>query len=153
MYDKPGPEPAPDEVCLRAWELYGPGRGWRQVAAILTEEGHKCSHEGARQWGFRGRKLYMRKKDLSLVLNAYRAIDGLEQLMGALIAAADDPDSKVTILDVADHAKWIYRERARTIADAQPPGSVPATGTVEPPAWIQEAIAKSGPSPEEEFFG
>jgi hypothetical protein len=67
--------PAPFEVCERAWELYA-HRGWRQVAKILTEEGHPCSHETARQWGLLGKKLYMSKKDLDPNVQRYRTADG-----------------------------------------------------------------------------
>lgn len=144
------PPPPPDEVCERAWELYA-HRGWRKVAQILTEElGRRVSHETARQWGFRGKRLYMTKKDLDPNVQRYRTADGLEQLMHQLLEAALDPVQKVSILDVADHFKWIYRERARLIGtDFQPKDAAARSGKpVEPQEFIQHML---GLDPEEAF--
>ena len=55
--------PTPVEVFERAWELYA-NHSWREVARILTREGHPVSHEQARQWGQKGRDILMAKDDL-----------------------------------------------------------------------------------------
>lgn len=144
----PPPLP-PDEAYERAWELYGPGRGWREVARILSEEGYTCSHETARQWGYRGRKMLATKKDLNPILQRYRTAEGLEQLVSALLQAADDPQTKVSILDVADHLKWIYRERARLIGTDFRPQDAAKNESVEPQGFIQSMVKRGVPDPEE----
>lgn len=146
------PPPPPEGAYERAWELYGPGRGWREVARLLQDEGWPCgTHETARQWGFRGRKICMTKKDLDPTLQKYRSAEGLEQLVGALLTAADDPQTKVSILDVADHLKWIYRERAKLIGTDFRPQDAAKSEPTEPQAFIRDMVRRSVPDPEELF--
>jgi hypothetical protein len=71
--------------------------------------------------------------------------------MFELLRAANDPDSKVSILDVADHFKWIYRERARLIgtdAESRTKKDAAGTGKVEPQEFIQRML---GLDPEEAY--
>lgn len=144
------PPPPPEGAYERAWELYGPGRGWREVARILKDEGWPCgSHETARQWGYRGKKLLMTKKDLDPAFQKYRTAAGLDLLVSALLAAAEDPQTKYSILDVADHLKWIYRERAKLIGTDFRPQDAARTEPVEPQGFIQDMVRRGAPDPEE----
>ena len=149
------PYPPPAEVCERAWELYSGGGGWREVARKLTAEGHKCSHETARQWGLVGKKIYMRKKDIDPGLQQYRFADFLEQWMGRLGAYADGAELE-DILAITAQLKWMYEARARLIGINAPPPTktknVHVTSEhVEPQGFIQRGVAKAWPDPEETF--
>lgn len=143
--------PVPPEVYERAWELYAQ-HSWREVARILTREGYPCVHETARSWGFKGKALVMAKEDLDPNVQRYRSAEWLEQWMSRLTTMADelDPDGKVTVLDILNQFKWMFRERAKLIGTDVPTNINLRTETEapEPAEFIQRMV---GRDPEETF--
>jgi hypothetical protein len=143
--------PVPPEVYERAWELYAQ-HSWREVARILTSEGYPCVHETARSWGFKGKALVMAKEDLDPNVQRYRSAEWLEQWMSRLTKMADelDADGKVTVLDILNQFKWMFRERARLIGTDMPTSINLRTPTEEPEPqeFIQRMV---GRDPEETF--
>ena len=143
--------PTPVEVFERAWELYA-NHSWREVARILTREGHPVSHEQARQWGQKGRDILMAKDDLDPHAQRFRSAEWLEQWMGRLAKLADelDSESEITLLDVLNQFKWMFRERAKLLGTDAPTRTQVSLDTeaVEPQEWIQRAVFKD---PEEDF--
>lgn len=143
--------PVPPEVYERAWELYAQ-HSWREVARILTREGYPCVHETARSWGFKGKALVMAKEDLDPNVQRYRSAEWLEQWMSRLATMADelDPDGKVTVLDILNQFKWMFRERARLIGTDVPTSINLRTPAEEPEPqdFIQRMV---GRDPEETF--
>ena len=147
--------PAPDEVCERAWELYATARGWREVGRLLTKELKRpVSHETARQWGMRGKKLYMTKKDIDPLLQRYRFADFLEQWMGRLSGYADEGAELKDVLEITAQLKWMYEARAKLVAiNAEPPRGGSQGEPVEPQAFIQDMVRRGAPDPEELYGG
>jgi hypothetical protein len=116
--------------------------------------GRYVSHETARQWGFRGKKLYMTKKDSGPQCAAlpHRGRLGAADVR-SFSRRHKIPSTKVSILDVADHFKWIYRERARLIGtDFEQRRRTPRRrARSSPNPSFSDMVRRSAPAPEEIF--
>lgn len=145
--------PPPPEAYERAWELYAQ-HSWREVARIMTREGYPISHECARRWGAKGKELLMAKEDLDPNVQRYRSAEWLEQWMSKLTTMADqlDPDGKVTVLDILNQFKWMFRERAKLIGTDAPTNINLRTPAEEPePEQFVQDLLKRAVDPEETF--
>jgi hypothetical protein len=94
----------------------------------------------------------MAKEDLDPNVQRYRSAEWLEQWMSRLTKMADelDADGKVTVLDILNQFKWMFRERARLIGTDMPTSINLRTPTEEPEPqeFIQRMV---GRDPEETF--
>jgi hypothetical protein len=153
----PLPPPSP-ELCLRAWELYARAGGTRELARMLTAEGHPCSHETARQWMMQGgaavnyvKSLQAEERGLSIdpQVQRYRKAEMIERDIAELWKLVEIGDA--TTLDIMPHLKWLYREHAKVAAtDAPAQAQIEVTGQPSPRADIV-ALVKKTIAPEEEW--